>query len=160
MKINLSTYITYPWGQGSLTERGRLSTVDLRVQTSLDQHIFLKILFIFVTKQANLIRRSFVLSLPLQLVFLVEGIIKTSYAYPGKAYWRGKPSTVDLLELTSLGQLILKLKTLFTFVTKQANLMRRSFVLSFPHQLVFPVEDIIKTSYDYLHLYGCFIQNF
>jgi hypothetical protein len=32
------------------------------------------------------------------------------------------------------------LKTLFTFFTKQANLMRRSAVLSRPLQLVFPVQ--------------------
>jgi hypothetical protein len=45
--------------------------VDLLVLTSLDQLIFiLKILFTFDTKQAILIRRSTVLSLPLQLVFL------------------------------------------------------------------------------------------
>jgi hypothetical protein len=49
--------------------RGRLSTIDLLVQNSLDQLIFvLEILFNFVTKQPVLMRRSTVLGLPLQLV--------------------------------------------------------------------------------------------
>jgi hypothetical protein len=52
-------------------------------------------------------------------------------------------STVNLLVLTSLDQLIFKLKILFTFVTKQVTLMRRSTVLSLPLQLVFP-DLIIK----------------
>ncbi len=47
-------------------------------------------------------------------------------------------STVDLLVLTSLDQLILILKIVFTVVTKQAVLMRRSAVLILPLQLVFP----------------------
>ncbi len=48
----------------------RLSTVDLLEITRVDKLIFIKkILFIFVTKQPTLIRRSTVLSLPLQLVF-------------------------------------------------------------------------------------------
>ncbi len=36
----------------------------------------------------------------------------------GKPYWRGRLSTVDLLVLTSLNQLLLLLKILSTFVTK------------------------------------------
>jgi hypothetical protein len=49
---------------------GRLSTIDLLVLTSLDLHVFeLKILFIFMTKQATLMRRSTVLSLPPQKGF-------------------------------------------------------------------------------------------
>ncbi len=55
----------------------------------------------------------------------------------GKSYRRGKLSTVDLLVLTSLGQLVFILKLLFSFVTKYAALMRRSTVLSLPLQLVF-----------------------
>jgi len=48
----------------------RLSTVDLLEITRVDKLIFIKkILFIYVTKQPTLIRRSTVLSLPLQLVF-------------------------------------------------------------------------------------------
>ncbi len=50
--------------------RGRLSTVDLLVLTSLDRVLFiLKILFNFLKKQATLTRRSTVLSLLLKLVF-------------------------------------------------------------------------------------------
>jgi hypothetical protein len=48
----------------------RFSTVDLLVLTGLDQlPLILKILFTFLTKPANLMRRLIVLSLPLQLVF-------------------------------------------------------------------------------------------
>ncbi len=50
--------------------RGRISTVDLLVQTTLDHSLFiLNIWFTCVTKEAVLIRRSTVLSLPLQLSF-------------------------------------------------------------------------------------------
>ncbi len=46
-------------------------------------------------------------------------------------------STFDLLVLTSLDQLIFKLKILFTIYTERATLIR-SIVLSLPLQLVFP----------------------
>ncbi len=49
---------------------GRPSIVDLLVLNSLDQLLFiLKILFTSDTKQATLLWRSMVLSLPLKLVF-------------------------------------------------------------------------------------------
>jgi len=48
-------------------------------------------------------------------------------------------STVDLLVLTSLDELFLVLQALFTFLTKQASLTRRSMVPSLPLLLVFPV---------------------
>jgi len=55
--------------------RERLSTVDLLVLTSLDLLVFkLKIIFSFFTKQATLMRRSTVLSLPPQLVFPGWGV--------------------------------------------------------------------------------------
>jgi hypothetical protein len=43
----------------------------------------------------------------------------------GKSYSKGRLSTVDLLVLTSLEQLVFALKLLFLIVTKQATLMRR-----------------------------------
>jgi hypothetical protein len=50
---------------------GRFSTVDVLVSTSLDQLLFRKkLLSALFTKQASLMRRPTVLSLPLQLVFL------------------------------------------------------------------------------------------
>ena len=61
---------------------------------------------------------------------------------PGKSNWRGRLSTVDLLVLTSLDQLLLTLKVLFTFFTKQPTIMRRSTVLKLPPQLVFPASSI------------------
>jgi hypothetical protein len=55
--------------------RGRLSTVDLLVLTSLDQLSFIsKILTNFFTKQATLIRKPVVLSLSRQLVFPAHSI--------------------------------------------------------------------------------------
>jgi hypothetical protein len=52
--------------------RGRLSTVDLLVLTSLDHLLFIqKILLRFLTKKASLVRRSTLLSHPPQLVFSV-----------------------------------------------------------------------------------------
>ncbi len=49
---------------------GRLSTVDLLVVTSLDQHllIFLNMIYLF-SKQDTLMMRSNVLSLPTQFAF-------------------------------------------------------------------------------------------
>jgi hypothetical protein len=62
---------------------------------------------------------------------------------------RGRLCTIDHLVLTSLDQLILILKILFSFFTKQATLMRRSTSLSLPPQLVFPgitvtEKDVVK----------------
>ncbi len=55
--------------QGSLTEGERISTINLLILTSLDQLLLImKILFKCFTRQAILMRRSIVLSLPLQLV--------------------------------------------------------------------------------------------
>jgi hypothetical protein len=55
---------------GKSYRRGRLSTVDLLVLTSLDRLLFiLKILLNSFTKQATLMRRSTVLSIPRYLVF-------------------------------------------------------------------------------------------
>jgi len=54
------------------------------------------------------------------------------YDNPGKSSYRLRLSTVDLLALTSLDQLLFILKILFTFFTKQATLMRRSIVLNIP----------------------------
>ncbi len=56
---------------------------------------------------------------------------------PGNPCWRGWLSTVDFLVLSSLDQVLLILKTSFLF-TKQADLRRRSSVLSLSLQLVFP----------------------
>ncbi len=53
----------------TLTEGGRLSTVDLLVQTSLEQLLLIEIFISLFSKQAILLRRSTVLSLLLELVF-------------------------------------------------------------------------------------------
>jgi len=46
----------------------------------------------------------------INLVYVVH------YDYLGKTNWRGSPSTVDLLVLSSLDQLFLKLKALFKYL--------------------------------------------
>jgi hypothetical protein len=71
----------------------------------------LKIFFSSFAKQATLMRRATVLSLPPQLVF---------------------HESSDLLVLASSDQLVLKLKILFPSSAKQATLTRRSSVLSLP----------------------------
>ncbi len=69
----------YRGGNKEPLRKGRLSMVDLHEPTSLGQLIFImKILFIFVTKQAALMRRSVVLSRPLQLVFSGRGKVLQS----------------------------------------------------------------------------------
>ncbi len=56
--------------QGTFTEGESSGTADFLVLTSSDQLLFIvKILLTFVAKQATLMRRSTVRSLPLQLVF-------------------------------------------------------------------------------------------
>jgi hypothetical protein len=57
--------------KGTLTkEEGRLSTADILILTSLEQLLLtFQTLFTLFTKQATLMRRSTVLSLPLQVVF-------------------------------------------------------------------------------------------
>jgi hypothetical protein len=64
-----------------------------------------------------------------------------------EAHLQERLSTVDLLVLTSLDHLLLKLKISYLFA-KQANLMRRYTVLSLPLQLVFPgtVHSLITTN--------------
>ncbi len=59
---------------------------------------------------------------------------------PGKSTRRGRLSTVGLLVLTCLDQLLFILKVSITFLTRQATSMRRSAVLSLLPQLVFPAQ--------------------
>jgi hypothetical protein len=59
------------------------------------------------------------------------------------SFHKGSTNT-KLLVLTSLDQLISKLKILFSFFIKQPTLMRRSTVLILPLQLVFPGFFIIQ----------------
>ncbi len=56
-------------------------------------------------------------------------------------------STVDRLALSSLDQLLLILNTLFTFLQKQATLMRRSTVPNLPLPLVFPNSTLMVTTF-------------
>ncbi len=65
----------------------------------------------------------------------------------GKTYWIGKLSTLDLLVLTSLDQILFKLKTKFNFL----HVMRRSTVVSLPPQLVFPGQSHNNYCYEPSH---------
>jgi hypothetical protein len=60
--------VTWPI-QGNLTEGGILSKVDLLVQTSLDQLLFMLKAVVTLLENKYLTRRSMVLSLPLQSAF-------------------------------------------------------------------------------------------
>jgi hypothetical protein len=63
----------------NLYYKERLCTVDLHVLISLDQLLLImKILFTFVIKQAALMGRSTLLSLPIWLVFLSSGQMRGS----------------------------------------------------------------------------------
>ncbi len=76
----------------------------------------------------------------------------------GKSYWGGRLSTVDLLVLTSLNQLIFISKKLFSFITKQATLMRRSTALNLlPPQLVsIPCTNL--KSFSFLLPFNCMLN--
>jgi hypothetical protein len=61
---------------GSSYRKGRLSTVELLVSTSLDLLLLImQTLFTLLQKQAFLVRRSTVLILPFQLVFPGRGVV-------------------------------------------------------------------------------------
>ncbi len=70
------------------------------------------------------------------------GVILSILARPRKSYWKGSLSTIDLLVLTSLYQLLFVLKMFFTVFTKLGTLMRRSTVLSPPSLLAFRGQTI------------------
>jgi hypothetical protein len=61
-----------------------------------------------------------------------------SWGITGNPCSRERLSTTDILVLTSLDQLIFKLKILFTIIAKQGTLMWRLIVLSLPRLAVFP----------------------
>ncbi len=77
---------------GNSNWKGTLSAVDLHVLTSSDQLILLlKILFTLVLKQSTLMRRSTVLSLPLQFVF--PGSASSTWQLGTATLWTSPPST-------------------------------------------------------------------
>jgi hypothetical protein len=69
--------------------------------------------------------------------FIIQATDVSVIVDSGKSYWGERLSTLYLLVLTSLYQLVLILKILFSFFTKQATLMRRSTILNLPPQFVF-----------------------
>jgi hypothetical protein len=75
---------------------------------------------------------------------------KSMPAMAGNSYSRGRISTVDLLLLISLDQLIFRLIKRFTFNINQAILRRRSMLLSLALQLVFPGQGEIYTWISYM----------
>ncbi len=77
-------------------------------------------------------------------IFYLLFIVKPSSAEPEQFLKAGKPnrsgrlSTVNLLVITSLDQLIFILQILFAFVTKHAAIMRRSTELNLPLSVSVP----------------------
>ncbi len=69
---------------------------------------------------------------------------KFLYDWPGKSYWRGGLSTVDLLVLTSLDSLLCFLKILLTFLYKKSFLVEEINCTEPSSQLVFPANRIIS----------------
>ncbi len=63
---------------------------------------------------------------------------RQAYKHSLPMEFRGRHGMVDFLVLTSLDQLMFKIKILFTFVIKQATLMRTSTILRILLQLVYP----------------------
>ncbi len=128
-------YISFPWSvlwwrflllsySGNPYWKGRLSTGVLLLLISLDQLLLLLKMFvfkIFFCKTTYLRRRSIVLTISLWLVFHgqcydgVSSIFLKVSDYSGNPYWRGRPSTIDLLVLTSLDQPLLLLQKYLTF---------------------------------------------
>ncbi len=85
------------------------------------------------------VRCIFAISLWNQLIQSYHNQLKNYiWVYAGKPDWRGKLSTVDLLMLTSLDQLLFIIQRLLICFTKQGTLLRRSTVLSLPLQWEFP----------------------
>ncbi len=72
------------------------------------------------------------LSIMLFVIIMLSFLMANVLIPTKNPYRRGIISTVDLHVLTSLVQLLFTLKILLTFFTKQATLMRRSSVLTFP----------------------------
>ncbi len=62
----------------------------------------------------------------------------SAYISPGNPHLRGRLSTIDLRVTNSFRSAAFDTETLYTFLQKQAILMRRSAVLNLPIQLVFP----------------------
>jgi hypothetical protein len=56
------------------------------------------------------------------LIWCTNSLKSKKWMFQGKAYWKGRLSTVDLLELSSLDQLLLRLKILLTFIYKTSCL--------------------------------------
>ncbi len=81
----------------------------------------------FIALLTNFISFTF-----LTLFHVISQSVPYQWPVPGKSYWGGRLSTVDLLVLTSLDQLIFIYKISFSFFIKQATLMRRSTVLILP----------------------------
>jgi hypothetical protein len=73
--------------------------------------------------------------------FIKLSRLRFKLLWPGKSNWRGRLSTADLLVLTSLDYLIFYNENTIYLFTRQAALMRRSFVLSLPPSVSIPRSD-------------------
>ncbi len=73
---------------------------------------------------------------------------------------KGRLSTVDVLVLTSLYQLLSILKILFTFFTKQAMLIRRSTVQRLPLSVSVPCPNVLRTFFGNVRLIAKAMRTF
>ncbi len=121
---------------GNTNWKGRLSAVGFLELTSLDQLLLiLATSFTFyrtshINKEVNCTEPSPSVSFP----WIHPSV---SVDTPRNTNWKGRLSTVDLLELTSLDQLILILPILFTFyntskLNKEVNRTEPFPLVSFP----------------------------
>ena len=102
------------------------------------RHFFVKLTLnrTVTTKAKALPQVAFFLTYTVEIIF--------ADSRQGTLKGRGRLSTVALFVITSLDQLLVILKTLFTFFPKQATLMRRSTVQSLPLQLGFPAFCLVS----------------
>jgi hypothetical protein len=76
----------------------------------------------------------------------------------GNPYWRGSLSTVDLLVITNLDQLLLIMQTFFYFLSKRALIIGRSTVLNLPllEEFPFRCNRNLHLQFGFSHIYVTF----
>ncbi len=128
VSLSLASFYCMSWRHcqwSSFRNAWKLSTKSHATNKNFQFHFFQEINLIFLNKFNHL-------SNSVQSKSLVE---------PGNSCCRGRLSTIDLLVLTSLNQLLFLLKmSLKVFIT-QPNLTRSSNVLSLSLQLMFLLAD-------------------
>jgi len=146
-------YIVIPMhSQSILTDRYHILTFSyVKIFTQIDRLFYARMLLHLDTHQPPF--KTFVMLFKISFQSLLKAFLLTDSVYSlsfliptsGNPYRRGRLSTVNLLGLTSSYEVLLIMRTLFTFFIIPATLMRRSTVLSLPLQLLFPA--LLKAFY-------------